>query len=161
MIKRNSPLHEVRGNAVSTNVQDASFPRQQTVQREVTCPAMSTFFTMYFQSFFALLSFIAIVTVILVICLFSWPYYSIWKAEKGIQEAELIGMAELALANQQAQIIVEQAQTRRVAMGLLATGQKSAATQQADAIKLVGEAMRRYPDNDNDTYLQSMFNQLD
>lgn len=160
MFKKNTPLQEIRTNVVSDVPQDASFPRNNPVQREVNCPSMGTFFTMYFQSFFAVITFVALISVIAIVLMFSLPYYSIWKAEKGVKQSELIGMAELALANQTAQIIVEEAQTKRIAMGILATGQKSAAKQQADAIKLVGEAMRRYPDNENDTYLKSMFNQL-
>lgn len=121
--------------------------------------SMNTFFKSYFQSFLVITTLCFFLSVLAAIGFVVTPYYQNWSAGKAVQRAELVGMAELARMSQIAQIDVEIAQTKRIALGVQATGFKSAAKAQADAIKLIADALRKYPDNINDEYLNLMFKQ--
>ncbi len=128
----------------------------QTIDSGGVC-SMNTFFKSYVQSFLALITLTFFLSVVVSIVLVATPYYKNWYAQKAVERAELVGMAELARMSQLAQINVEMAQTERVALGLRATGFKSAAKSQADAIRIIADAVKRYPDNINDEYLNLMF----
>ncbi len=130
----------------------------ETIDSGGVC-SMKTFFRSYVQSFLALITLTFFLSALVSIVLVVTPYYKNWYAQKAVERAELVGMAELARMSQLAQIDVEVAQTKRIALGVQATGFKSAAKAQADAINIIADALKRYPDNINDEYLNLMFKQ--
>lgn len=70
----------------------------------------------------------AIVVIIVVGLMFGLPVYSVWQQE-------MAGKARLAEATQSRQILIEQARA-----------EKEAALLQAEAIKIMGEAAKMYPE---------------
>lgn len=73
---------------------------------------------------------IMIIAAIIIIAgmMFGLPQYSVWQQE-------MAGKARLAEATQSRQILIEQARA-----------EKEAATLQAEAIKIMGEAAQKYPE---------------
>lgn len=73
---------------------------------------------------------IVIIAAIVIIAgmMFGLPQYSVWQQE-------MAGKARLAEATQSRQILIEQARA-----------EKEAATLQAEAIKIMGEAAQKYPE---------------
>lgn len=128
---------------------------QSQTQTSSVC-SMADFFKDYTQTVVTLTGTAIALFVIASVLMLVTPYYLNWTAGKSIQRNELLGMAELARKAQEAQIVVENAQAEVIAMGVIARGQKSAATSKADAIRIVGEAARRYPEYAQDEYLISL-----
>ena len=122
--------------------------------------SMSDFFKDYTQTVVTLTGTAIALVMLAATLMLVIPYYLNWTAGKSIQRNELLGMAELARRGQEAQIIVETAQAEVIAMGVIARGQKSAASSRADAIRIVGDAARRYPEYAQDEYLISLSNAI-
>lgn len=121
---------------------------------------MSDFGKAYAQLIILSISGIFGIVMFALVLMFALPNYLNWTANKSIQRSELLGMADLARAAQQSLIVVEQAHSDVVAMGIMSKGQQSAARAKAEAIKIVGEAAKRYDDFAKDEYLLSVANAL-
>src|SRR5690606_35480962 len=68
------------------------------------------------------------IIVIIIACMLGIPVYNVWQQE-------MSGKAKLAEATQSRQVLIEQARA-----------EKEAASLQADAIQIMGEAAKQYPE---------------
>ncbi len=139
------------------NSRDISRNIEDKTKSTTTC-SMVEFFKAYTQLMMFVISGVFILIILSLILMFSIPPYLNWTAKQSIQRQELLGMAELARKAQEAEVVVEQAHADAVAMGIIATGQRSAASSKAEAIRIVGDAANRYKEYANDEYLLSLAN---
>ncbi len=117
----------------------------------------SDFFQAYAQMIVLGISVAFCVLFISVILMFSVPPYQNWKATQSIKRAQILADAEIERRTAE---MVEIAHAEAAAMGIIAIGESSASSTRADAIRSVGEAVRRYPEYARDQYLLSLSNAL-
>lgn len=77
----------------------------------------------------------------------------LWSPIVGPWSQERRGMADLREAQQNRQILIEQAEAQRQVAILKATGEKEAAQLQADAIEIVGQAAKDFPEYRNQEFI--------